>query len=70
MNSILVLVIVGYFLKTDSEKRKDVFKPLGLIEDIFILSITTNFLPFFLAFFVDPDMIIKCLKRIWIENQI
>lgn len=44
MNNILVLVIVGYFIKQQTE-HIDVFQKAGLIEDIFMLSLTTTLLP-------------------------
>lgn len=66
INAILVLVIVGYFIKdrnSDVTKRIGVFDQLGLIEDCFILALTTTLLPFVLSYFVDVELILNCFKK-------
>jgi hypothetical protein len=64
-----VLVIVGYFLKR-SKGKVTVFEKSGLVEDCFMVSITTSLLPFFLAYFVDVEEIMRSITRCRVESQI
>lgn len=62
INSILVLVIVGWFIKQKIQ-HINVFDTSGLIDDTFMVAVTTSFLPFALAFFVDPEQIFHHFYR-------
>jgi hypothetical protein len=62
INSILVLVIVGWFIK-QKIGHLSVFAKSGLIDDVFMVSVTTSFLPFLLAYFVDPEQVLRYVNR-------